>query len=297
MGGTVMVKSDNARGAMFICVAMGAFTINDAVMKLLTETMPLYQAMTLRGVTSLLFLLAIARGRGELRFRLPAGDWRLMRFRALGEIIATVTYLLAMAHMPLATLVALMQSMPLATALAAVVIFRERLGRVQLIAILAGFLGVVVILRPGPDGISLWSLLVLVSVAACVLRDMSTRAMSPAMPTTMVAVFSATAVSVYGVVGWAFEGGIALDASMTLMLLVSSVTLAIGYCAGASAMRIGDVAAVAPFRYTSLIWAVVLDLLMFGLLPDAFTLIGGAIVIGAGLFGLMWERRARAAVS
>lgn len=292
-----MVKSDNARGAMFICLAMGAFTINDAVMKLLTEEMPLYQAMTLRGALSLLLLLAIAQGRGQLRLRLPVSDWRLMNFRVLGEIIATVTYLLAMAHMPLATLVALMQSLPLASALAAVVLFREKLGRAQLCAILVGFLGVVVILRPGPDGISIWSLLVLVAVTGCVMRDMSTRAMSRAMPTMMVAVVSAAAVTVYGAAGWAIEGGIALDAGMTLMLVISSVTLAIGYCAGTSAMRIGDVAAVAPFRYTSLIWAVVLDLLMFGLLPDAFTLIGGAIVVGAGLFGLMWERRARSAVS
>lgn len=291
-----MARSNDARGAMYICLAMGAFTINDAMMKLLIEDMPLYQAITLRGLLSLLFLIGIAWGRRELRFRFELRDWRLMGGRCAGEIIATVSYLMALVHIPLATVVALMQSLPLMSSLVAVPLFGERLGRVRLLAIIAGFVGVMVILRPGPEGISIWSLLVLVSVTACILRDMSTRAMSSKMPTMMVALFSAFAVTIYGAVGWAVEGGIALDRHSVTLLAIAAATLAIGYCAGTSAMRIGDVAAVAPFRYTSLIWAVALDLLLFGLLPDAITLIGAAIVAAAGLFGLMWERRLRASV-
>ena len=177
-----MLGSDNLRGAFYMMVAMAGFTINDACMKAVTQTIPLYQAIALRGVVTVVALALIAHVHGGLRLRLPAGAGRMVGLRTLGEIASTVAFLTALMHMPLANLSAIMQSLPLALTLAAALVFREAVGWRRLTAIGVGFAGVLIVIRPGPEGFDIWALVGLAAVAAVVVRDLSIRRLPAAVP-------------------------------------------------------------------------------------------------------------------
>lgn len=167
--------NDNARGALIMNASMAAFTVNDACMKAVTETVPTFEAAALRGVVVVLALILVARRMGGLQLRLPAREARIVAWRAVGEVASTVTYLIALKHMPLANISAIMQSLPLAVTLGAAAFFGETIGWRRALAIGIGFLGVLLIVRPGTEGFDQWSLLVLASVGFVVLRDLTTR--------------------------------------------------------------------------------------------------------------------------
>ena len=284
----------NLRGIIAMCVAMAAFTLNDAMMKAVTQSLPLMQAIAIRGVLSIAGLLLLGRIIGGLGFRLAPHDRRLVALRTLAEVGATLAFLAALTQMPLANLSAIMQALPLAVTLAAALFMGERVGWRRMAAICVGFAGVLLIVRPGTAGFDVWSLLGLVSVAFVVLRDLVTRRFASALPSVLVAMWSAVAVTTMGVVGVVASGDwhpvAALDAGR---LVLAATALVFGYLFSVQAMRHGDVALVAPFRYTMLIWAILLGWALFGTLPDGWTWIGAGLVVASGLFTLWREAHSR----
>lgn len=271
-------------------IAMLAFTLNDTCMKLVTQSLPLYQAITLRGVLTTAALLLVAAGQGVRLTGLGRGDWQVIGLRTLAEVAATITFLTALLHMPLANLSAIMQSLPLLVTLGAALFFGERLGWRRLTAIALGLVGVLLIIRPGTAGFDRWSVLGLLSVAAVVVRDLSTRKLSRAVPSTLVAIWASAAVTGLGMAGLAFEGWQPMGWAEAALILGASVHLIIGYLTVVMVMRVGDIGLVAPFRYMALLWAIALGWALFGTFPDRLTLIGAAIVVVAGLFTLLRER-------
>ena len=271
-------------------IAMLAFTLNDTCMKLVTQSLPLYQAISLRGGLASAALLAVAAGQGLRLARLGRGDWVVIGLRTAAEVAATVTFLTALLHMPLANLSAIMQSLPLLVTLGAALVFGERLGWRRLAAIGLGLVGVLLIIRPGTAGFDRWSVLGLMSVAAVVLRDLSTRKLSRAVPSTLVAICASAAVTGLGVVGLAVEGWQPMGWAEAALILGASVNLIIGYLTVVMVMRVGDIGLVAPFRYMALLWAIALGWALFGTFPDRLTLTGAGIVVLAGLFTLLRER-------
>jgi drug/metabolite transporter (DMT)-like permease len=290
-----MPLSDNARGALYMNMAMLSFTLNDTAMKAAMKTMPLFQAITLRGLVATVLLLAIGARLGALRFRLPRRDLGLLGWRIVFEILATLTFLVALTKMPLANLSAIMQATPLAVALGAALFMNQPIGWRRLVAILIGFVGVMIIVRPGPTGFDIWAMLGLASVLCVVGRDLTTKGMSRAVPSVTVALTASASVLVMGLIGVGVEGWPPVQLTNLAMLAFAGVGLVIGYLTIVATMRVGDIGFVAPFRYTALIWAILLGWLSFGYLPDALTLLGAALVVATGLFTLWRERRVKAA--
>lgn len=285
--------SSDTRGILLMSVAMAAFTANDALMKAVTQTLPLMQAIAIRGGLTLAVLLLLALLSGGVRLRLPPKDARLLAWRTLAEVLATLTFLAALMHMPLANLSAILQSLPLAMTLTAVLFLGERVGWRRSVAIVIGFIGVMLVVQPGAAGFDRWSVLGLVSVACVVVRDLTTRRMSAALPTVLVALVSAAAVAAMGALGTTLGSGWQPVAAPEMVrLALASAALILGYLTVVQAMRQGDVARVAPFRYTALLWALVFGWAMFGSLPDMLSWIGAALIVASGLFTL---RRARQA--
>ncbi len=289
------MRSDNLRAVVLMNIAMLAFTLNDTCMKLVTQSLPLYQAITLRGVLTTLALLAVAAGQGVRLGGLSRPDGRVVGLRTLAEVAATVTFLTALLHMPLANLSAIMQSLPLLVTLGAALVFGERIGWRRLLAIALGLVGVLLIIKPGTEGFDRWSVLGLLSVAAVVVRDLSTRKLSPAVPSVVVAVWAGAAVTGLGLLGMAFTGWQPMGLYEGALILGATINLVIGYLTVVMVMRVGDIGLVAPFRYMALLWAIGLGWLLFGTWPDRLTLIGAGIVVLAGLFTLLRERRLKAA--
>jgi drug/metabolite transporter (DMT)-like permease len=287
-----LILSDNARGVLAMSISMAAFTLNDAMVKLVTQTLPLMQAITIRGVLCILGLLVLGRIMGGLSFRILPRDRKLLAWRTLAEVGGTLTFLGALTQMPLANLSAIMQALPLAVTLAAALFMGEKVGWRRMSAICVGFVGVLMIVRPGTDGFDVWSLVGLLAVAFVVLRDLTTRAFAAALPSVLVALWSAVAVTAMGVAGVVASGEwLPVAPWDAVRLVISSSALILGYVFSVQAMRHGDVALVAPFRYTMLVWAILFGWLLFGTLPDGWTWAGAGLVVASGLFTLWRERR------
>ncbi len=285
--------SDNLRGALFMMLAMVGFTVSDSLMKQLTVDLPLSQVILLRGTVTTALTLALAWRMGALRMALPRSEWGLVLWRVVGEIGAAYFFLTALKHMPLANVTAVLQSLPLTVTLAAALLFREPVGWRRMGAILAGFIGVVLILQPGPEGFSIYSAYSLIAVGFVTLRDLCTRRLSRETPSLLVTAITAVSVTAaFGLVSIGVEWR-AVSAVQGAQLAASGSFIFVGYLCAISAMRSGDVAFVAPFRYTSLVWALVLGWAVFGDWPSAVTLLGAAIVAGSGLYTLYRERQVR----
>ena len=287
-----MTFSDNTRGIWLMCASMLGFTLNDTLVKAVFDSgVPLSQVILLRGLVATVGLFVIAaRSPGGLQL-LPKGPDRwYLTLRTIGEVAATVTFLVALTHMPLANLSAIMQFLPLAVTLAAAVVLKTPIGWSRLAAILVGFAGVMLIIRPGAVDFDRWSVLGLASVGFVVLRDLSTRFFSSHLPSTTGAIWASVAVMGMGGVDVVREGWHPLTLQALVETSVAAGFLIVGYLAAIKVMRVGDLAVVAPFRYTSLLFAILLGWALFGTLPDHLTLIGAAIVVASGVYMLMQER-------
>ncbi|WP_278877043.1 DMT family transporter [Paracoccus yeei] len=286
--------SDNLRGTMLMVLSMAAFTCNDAVMKAVTQTLPLYESVALRGMAVLALMVAAALVQGDgLRLTVPRGDVAALVIRTAADIVSTLLYLLALRQMALADLSAIMQALPLAVTLAAALFFRERLGWRRLSAIGVGFLGVLLILRPGTGAFDTWSAVALLSMLLIVVRDIATRYFSRQVGSGTIAFHAALAVMLSGFVLGVGEDWRMPNLPEAALLLLSAGFLTVGYLTAVATMRVGEISFVAPFRYTSLVWAILLGLALFGEWPDGWTWVGSALVVGAGLYAILRERQLR----
>ena len=286
-----MILTDNIRGALMMVGAMTAYTVNDAFMKSLSGDMPVFQAIFLRGLGVTLALGLICWSKGQFRARIAPRDRRLIGLRSLAEAASALMFLTALFNMPLANLSAILQALPLTVSLAAALILREPLGWRRLTAILIGFGGVLLIVRPGGADFNIYSLYAVGAVLLVTVRDLAVRPMSRDVPSILVAFVAAgTVCAVAGAVSllspWA-----PLTPIVAAQLLGAMTAILGGYILSVTAMRWGEIGFVAPFRYTSLIVAGILGLLVFGEVPRGLTLIGAAIVVATGLFTLYRERR------
>lgn len=287
--------SDNTRGALLMTGSMAAFTFNDAFMKALGEHLPLFQAIFLRGLGVTAFLIGLTFWMGQLRLTASRRDWALMSIRAVSEMGGAWFFITALFHMPFANLSAILQALPLAVTLAGALFLKESVGWRRMAAILIGFAGVMLIVRPGAEGFTIYALYGLATVACVTVRDIVSRMMSREVPSLLVASVSALGVTLFAATGSAFETWAPVDGPVLLKLLGAMVFVFGGYLFSVSAMRVGDLAFVAPFRYTSLLVALVVGALVFGTFPDLLTLIGAGIVVATGLFTLYRERVTRRA--
>lgn len=304
-----MAISDNLRGVGYMCLSMLAFTVNDTFMKSVTSEVPLFQVVFLRGILACLGLIAVGLATGVFRQSLTHADKRLITIRSMADVLATITFLVALQHMPLANLSAIMQALPLVLTLAAALVFGDRIGWRRLLAILAGFVGVMIIIRPGTDAFTVWSVLGVLSVLCVVLRDLSVRKLGAHVPSVVVALGAAVFVAVMGLgfsllparaVGLDLQGlsgWTLLTAGQGARIFGAAAFVIVGYLCAVTAMRSGDMGVVAPFRYTSLLWAVILGFVAFGDLPDGWTLVGSAIVVASGIYTLLRERKLRRAAA
>lgn len=290
-----MPMSPNTIGVLTMMASMACFTLNDALIKLTGGAVPLMQLLFLRGVLSSLLIFALARYLGGLDFKIASRDWILIAIRSLAEVGAAYFFVTALLNMPLANVTAILQVLPLTVAVGAALLFREPLGWRRMAAIMIGFMGMLLIVRPGPEGFSLWSLYALVAVACVTVRDLVTRKLTPGVPSTTVTLVAAVTVMVFSGVASTTTQWVAITPRLAVLIAGASVFIIGGYFFSVRVMRVGEITFIAPFRYTGLIWALVLGWLVFGDWPTPLTLSGAAIVVAAGVFTLYRERKVSAA--
>jgi len=286
-----MALSDNFKGALFMTASMAGFGFNDMLVKAATKTLATGEIILIRGTIStfLIFLLAIHMG--ALR-PLKTVLHPMLAFRVLAEVTATFTYIYALGKLPLANAGAILQFLPLAVTLGAAIFLREPVGWRRWGAIVAGFIGVLFIIKPGPDGFSLASLLALACVFAAAARDIATKRLPPGIPTVYVTLVTSLAVTVGSGIFIAPLGGWQTPPLIDVVILaLAAVCLMIGYLGLITAMRTGEISFIAPFRYTYLIWALALSFTVFGDRPDIFMILGCVIVVLSGIYTFYRENR------
>lgn len=283
-------RTDNLRGALLMSFSTAGYALNDTAMKAVGDTVPLAQLLCLRAAVTTALMLLVVRWIGRIRLDLPRREWGLILLRSLADLGATFFFVTALFHMPIANVTAILQALPLTVALAAALFLAEPLGWRRFTAILIGFCGVMLIVRPGASGFDAWSLWALGAVGFITLRDLAARLLAPTTPSSTVA-FSASAVLLIASGAMSlFTPWAAVGSGTAGLIGLAGTFLVVGYLASVSTMRVGEIGFVAPFRYTGLVWALILGLVVFGDWPDYLTLTGAGIVVATGLFTLYRER-------
>ncbi|MCP1843749.1 drug/metabolite transporter (DMT)-like permease [Bradyrhizobium sp. USDA 4524] len=274
-----------------MAAAMASFTVNDTITKAVSAELNIGEILLVRGLVAMVLVAALAWYRDALRSFSVLLIWPV-GLRVLGEIGGTLTYLSAIAQIPLANASAIFQALPLVITLGAALVFGEPVGWRRWLAIAAGFIGVLVIVRPGAEGFSQAALLALASVGFCAVRDLATRRIPKELPTVFITLLTTVTVTTAGAVvlvplgGWRPPSGTALG-----LLILAAVLILIGYQCIIVSLRTGDISAVAPFRYTALPWAMLTGYLAFGHKPDGPMLAGAAIIVASGLYAFYRERK------
>lgn len=288
-------RAENLQGMTNMLIAMACFTISDACMKLVAEMMPLYQAATIRSVLMLPMLVVMARWMGGLRLGGVARAWPVVTLRTLGEIGSALFFFLALVNLPLPIVTSILQSAPLMVTGAAAIFFGEKVGLQRFAAILIGFIGVLIIVRPGPEGVSIYAVAAILTVVCMVVRDLSSRRFPPELSSVGVAFVTAfVMLGVFGSVSLLRETWVAVPTKVWPLLIFSGVLVNVGYICIVRVMRVGDVAFTTAFRYSGLLWALLLGWLIWGFFPDAFTLAGAGLVVASGIFSLLRNAKVKA---
>ncbi|MEF3048341.1 DMT family transporter [Pseudotabrizicola sp. L79] len=289
-----MPLNDNLRGAAFMVAAMAGFAVEDMFLKAAARQMPLGQVILIVGLCGIVTFGLMAARRGEAplprAFLHPA-----LIIRSGFEVAGRLFYSLAIALTPLSTTSAILQATPLLVVASAAVLFGEKVGWRRWSAVMVGFAGVLIILRPGLQGFSLMSLLAVAGMIGFAGRDLATRAAPKVLSNRQLGLAGFAMLALAGATLLAISGGATLPDLRGLGLLAGTATFAIlAYHALTSAMRTGEISFVTPFRYTRLIFALILAVLVFGERPDLPTLLGSALIVASGIYTLARSNRRRA---
>lgn len=279
------------RGAAMMVAAMMGFTLNDACMKGLSGVVPLGQAVFLRGVLATAMLGALGLALGQLRLRLTWSDARLVGLRTVAEALAALFFITAIFNMPLSDATAILQTLPLSVALGAAIFLGEPLGWRRLLAIAVGLVGVLMIVKPGGEGFTPYSLLALATVAMVTCRDLVVRRITSAVPSLTVAFYAAAGVTVVFGLYSTLTPWVALTPASGGRIGLATFFLIGAYTMSVGAMRVGDVGFIAPFRYTALIAGIGVGMVLFDERPDLLSWTGAGIILATGLFTLYRERQ------
>jgi len=193
-------------------------------------------------------------------------------------------FLTALMHMPIANLTAILQSVPLAVVLVSVIFLKEKVGLRRTAAILAGFMGVLLIMRPSPSTFTIYELLALGIVFILAFRDLITKRIPAHIPTFIIALANACFVALGGIVFGLYQGFQKVELWQLGLLCAAAILLASGYMFMVATLRLGDLSATAPFRYSNVLFAIILGMVVFREFPDGFSYIGMGLIITAGIY-------------
>ena len=270
--------------------SMALFSLEDFFIKLLSKTIPASQIMIILGILGSVFFVTAAIVAKQPIISKELLDKHVI-IRTLGDLFGALFFVSAIVLTPLSSASAILQGTPLAVTAGAAIFLRETVGLRRWLAVLIGFIGIILIIKPGVADFSPFSLLAVAAVICLSARDLATRAMSVALPTITISIYAFVALAVAGVLAIPFYGAFVspgLSECALFMVGISSGVVAYYLIVGAT--RYGDASLIAPFRYSRLVFAMLLSLFILGERPDLFTWIGASIIVLSGYFIALRER-------
>jgi drug/metabolite transporter (DMT)-like permease len=284
-------SAQNLRGILMMVLAMAGFAVEDAMIKAASVSVPVGQVSLIIAVAGFLaFGLWAIRQRHGILSRTSFGAPVIGR--TLAEMVGSGGILMGLALAPLSLVSAILQASPILVVAAAAIFLGEKVGWRRWTAILVGFCGVLLIVKPGSSAFDpnvLWAIVGVIGMSA---RDIFARRMDPDVPTPVVAMLGYGGVIVLSIGMMAAAGGAVMPGPVAWAQIATATLIGlIAYWAIIEATRAGDVSVITPFRYTRLIFALGLGFMLFAERPDGQTLFGATLVIGSGLYTLYRERR------
>ena len=286
-----MRLNNNMKGAALMTGCVSAYVINDAFMKLLFSEIALFQAIFLRSIITVPLVLVLVWITKVAISNLSKQDKRLILLRVVAEIFTTIAFLTALKHMPLANVTAILQALPLAVTMAAALFLSEPVGWRRWAAILVGFVGVLIVVRPGLEGFNIYSLSALMAIIFITVREIATRKLNSKVPTITVVLSTAIGSALFAGIMMIGSEWDTVSAVSWLLILGAAVAVLIATSLSVMAMRIGEIGFVSPFRYTAMLGAIGLGILMFGDWPDQPTLVGTLIIVSTGIYTFHREQK------
>lgn len=271
------------RAGLFMVLAMGSFVCNDTIVKLVGESLPVGEIIMVRGLFAMVLIGLICAWQGLLP-ELSRIRQRYVLLRSLFDVIATIAFITALMHMQIANLTAVMQAVPLAVALLSMLFLKERVGWRRMMAIVLGFIGVLMIVKPSVSSFNAYELLALLIVFCVAVRDIVTKRIPARIPTFVVALGNA---------GFVAAGGAALALVQGLqwpepwqvgLLALAACFLSSGYLFMVATLRLGELSGTAPFRYSIMVFAIASGIIVFGEFPDFVATLGMALIVATGLY-------------
>ena len=289
---SALAAANNLRAITAVTLAMASFAFGDTLMKLASTSLPTSQLLFIRGGIVFTVSLAVAFFVGALR-ELRHVFERAMIGRVVGDVSGGWFFQSALARLPYADLTAITQLGPMMLTAASAIFLAERVGWRRWTATAVGLLGVLIIVRPGGSTFGWWALVAIASVLGMTLRDLSTRRINRRVPAILIMTVSAGAVTIAALAVAPFSDWQWPSQGLMLKLCCAAVFSLLGQLGIILAMRTGEVSAVVPFRYMIIPFSIISGVVVFGHFPDALTLLGIAIVVGAGLYTFYREQTLR----
>ncbi len=285
-----MEMRDNGGAILAMMIAMIGFISNDSLIKAVSLRLPLGEIIFLRGLLAAVLIIVICAFTGTIR-QFNQLKNRSVALRTIAEVFATICYLTALFQMQIANATALLQALPLMVTAGAALFLGAPVGWRRWSAIGVGFIGVLLIVRPGLEGFNIWSLVALLGVFFMSVRDLSTQTISSNVPTFGVSLCACIGVAFAGAGMASFETWLTPTPDEFFRLLGAAGFLLMGYVAIIIAIRTGDVSVVAPFRYSIIVWALIIGYFVWGDVPDYLTMFGTAIIVMTGIYTFFRERK------
>jgi len=285
-------QNHNLRAGFFMVAALASFVLNDTCIKLIGTTLPLGEIMAVRGGFSVTLIAAVCGYQGVLHKAYHAFTPSVL-IRSGLDVCSTFLFLICLLHMPIANLTAITQTVPLAVVVLSVTFLKERVGWRRGLAIALGFTGVLFIVRPSPQNVTLYEMLALGMVIVLAFRDLMTKRIPSHVPTLLIALANSGLVMLGGATLVLWQGFQVPQLWQVVFLATSSALLSAGYLLIIIAMRLGDLSATAPFRYVNILITIIIGIVIFAEHPDGFAYVGMLLVILAGLYAAQREAKLR----
>ena len=284
--------SPNVLGSVYMAIGSLGYVVNDALIRAATdEGLDVYQSLFLRGVAMTTLFAAAGEVSGQRLTRERVR--RPLVVRVVAELGATALFFAALVRMPFANAQTILMLVPFAVTVVAAVHLGERVSPQQYAAVIVGFAGVLVVVRPATDSFSWWSLAVAASAALMVVRELATRQVDRSTPALPIALLTAAGLTVLTGTISLFTGWGDMTRRSLVLVALACVCLVVGYVFTIETVRVGDLSVSAPFRYTTLIGAVAIGAVFFDEVPDLITLAGCLVIVLAGVASIRMERQTR----
>ena len=280
----------NLYGALFMTLSMFGYASTDAFIKFIGLILPLSEILFLRGVVAIFLLFLLTYIRNEFFIKIKNDQYKYLFLRIFGDIGCTILFLTALINMKIANATAILQCLPLALTFCAALFLKERVGWRRWSAIVIGFFGVLIIIKPNSEDFNYYSLMAMGAVFFIVLRDLSTKKIDQSVPSTFISLITAASVTLTGLLFAPFQVWVMPSIEIFVALSATAVFLILGILFNVMCMRIGEVSFVVPFRYSIILFAIIYGVIFYNEIPDLTMISGTFIIIATGLYTFYREK-------